>query len=89
MWLYPDGSRILELSTKCAPPDGFRVAAEVKAFLSNRGVDLSGEQQTRTRTALDYFTQLRAAQSLGASQRATRRRGARGCGGAIVLRPIE
>jgi hypothetical protein len=61
MWLYPDGSRILELSTKCAPPDGFRVAAEVKAFLSDRGVDLSGEQQTKTRTALDYFTQLRAA----------------------------
>ena len=28
MWLYPDGSRILELSTKCLPNEGFQVAAE-------------------------------------------------------------
>jgi hypothetical protein len=33
----------------------------VKAFLSERGVDLSGEQQTKTRTALDYFIQILAA----------------------------
>ena len=28
MWLYPDGSRVLELSTKCAPDEAFQVAAE-------------------------------------------------------------
>jgi hypothetical protein len=55
MWLYPDGSRILELSTKCPPPEMFQVAAETRAYLSSNGVDLSGEQQTKTRTALDYF----------------------------------
>ena len=55
LWLYPDGSRILELSTKCAPADMFQVAAEARAFLAGRGVDLSGEQQTKTATALDYF----------------------------------
>jgi hypothetical protein len=55
LWLYPDGSRILELSTRCAPPDGFQVAAEAKAFLAERGIDLSGEQQTKTRTTLEYF----------------------------------
>src|SRR3954463_1546306 len=27
LWLYPDGSRILELSTKCAPSEMFQVAA--------------------------------------------------------------
>src|SRR4029453_2187538 len=27
-WLYPDGSRILELSTKCAPPDMLNVAVQ-------------------------------------------------------------
>lgn len=58
LWFYPDGSRILELSTKCPPADGFRVAAETKAFLADRGIDLSGEQQTKTRTALEYFSGL-------------------------------
>jgi hypothetical protein len=55
MWLYPDGSRLLELSTKCAPTNAFQVAAEVRAFLAGRGVDLSGEQETKTRKALTYF----------------------------------
>jgi hypothetical protein len=55
MWLYPDGSRILELSTKCAPGEAFNVAAETRAYLSGRGVVLTGVQQTKTRTALEYF----------------------------------
>jgi hypothetical protein len=55
LWLYPDGSRILELSTKCEPGEAFQVAAETRAFLSSRGVDLAGEQQTKTRTALEFF----------------------------------
>jgi hypothetical protein len=55
MWLYPDGSRILELSTKCPPREMFQVAAESRAFLASRGLDLSGKQQTKTRTALKYF----------------------------------
>jgi hypothetical protein len=57
MWLYPDGSRILELSTKCAPGEMFDVAAQSRAFLSSRGVDLSGKQQTKTRTALKFFAE--------------------------------
>jgi hypothetical protein len=59
MWLYPDGSRILELSTKCLPDEGFQVAAEARAFLSARGVNLSGEQETKTRKALEYFSGLK------------------------------
>jgi hypothetical protein len=55
LWLYPDGERILELSTKCAPGEGFQVAAEAQAFLADRGVDLYGEQHTKTKTALDFF----------------------------------
>ena len=57
MWLYPDGSRILELSTKCAPAEAFQVAAEMRAVLSDRGVDLGGEQETNTRKALVYFSE--------------------------------
>ena len=61
-WLYPDGSRILELSTKCTPSEAFQVAAEARAFLAGRGVDLSGDQETKTRKALDVFAKpLRAA----------------------------
>ena len=56
MWLYPDGSRIVELSTKCAPSEAFQVAAEAKAFLTDRGVDIAGEQQTKTATALKFFS---------------------------------
>jgi hypothetical protein len=55
LWLYPDFSRILELSTKCAPSEAFQVAAEARAFLTTRGVDLSGEQQTKTKKALEFF----------------------------------
>ncbi len=55
LWNYPDGSRILELSTKCAPPDAFQVAAEARAFLANKGIDTTGEQSTKTRTALEFF----------------------------------
>ena len=56
MWLYPDNSRILELSTKCAPSEAFDVAAETRAFLNTRGVDLGGEQETKTRKALEFFS---------------------------------
>ena len=56
LWLYPDGERILELSNKCPPGEGFQVAAETRAYLAGRGVDLYGEQQTKTKTALEYFS---------------------------------
>jgi hypothetical protein len=56
LWLYPDGSRIRELSTKCEPSEAFQVAAEARAFLASRNVDLGTEQQTKTRTALDFFS---------------------------------
>jgi hypothetical protein len=55
LWFYPDGSRILELSTKCRPGEAFDVAARARVFLSGRGIDTTGEQQTKTRTALEYF----------------------------------
>jgi hypothetical protein len=56
-WLYPDGSRILELSTKCPPADMLNVAVQSRLFLTERGLDLSGEQQTKTKTALEFFSQ--------------------------------
>jgi hypothetical protein len=57
LWLYPDGARVLELSTRCATNEAFQVAAEGRAFLTSRGVDLTAEQQPKTRKALEYFAQ--------------------------------
>jgi hypothetical protein len=55
MWLYPDGDRIFELSTKCLPSEAFQAAAEARVYLSSHGVDLAGDQQTKTRTALQFY----------------------------------
>lgn len=56
LWMYPDGSQIVELSTKARPDEAFQVVAEAKAFLHARGIDLTGEQQTKTKTALEFFS---------------------------------
>jgi hypothetical protein len=62
MWLYPDGERILELSTKCLPAEALMVAGQARVFLTRRGISLSGHQQTKTRTALEFFSkELKAA----------------------------
>jgi hypothetical protein len=62
LWLYPDSSRILELSTKCTAADAFQVAAESRIFLEGKGIDLDGRQDTKTKAALTFFSkQLRAA----------------------------
>jgi hypothetical protein len=55
MWLYPDGSHILELSARAETNEAFQVAAETRAYLASLGIDLSGEQETKTRRALEYF----------------------------------
>jgi hypothetical protein len=55
LWFYPDNSRILELSTKCAPAEAFQAAAETRAFLTNQGIDLSGDQEPKTNKALEFF----------------------------------
>ena len=56
LWMYPDGSQIVELSTKAKPDEAFQVAAEARAFLLSLGIDLTSEQQTKTKTALEFFT---------------------------------
>jgi hypothetical protein len=58
LWFYPDGTRILELSMKCTPDEAIRLAAQMRAVLTRRGIALTGEQQTKTRKALQYFSRL-------------------------------
>jgi hypothetical protein len=58
LWFYPDGSRIMELSTKCAPADWFETTTQTRHHLRELGVDLTGDQATKTRAALEYFAAL-------------------------------
>ena len=58
LWMYPDGSRILELSTKASVEDAFQVAARTLAFLKKKGLDLTAEQQPKTNRALKHFSNL-------------------------------
>ena len=46
---------IFELSTRVAPRDALEAAAAARAFLSTHGLDLTGEQRTKTKTALEFF----------------------------------
>jgi hypothetical protein len=55
LWMYPDNSMILELSTKCAPAEAFQVAAEVRSFLARHEIEPSDEQETKTKKALEFF----------------------------------
>jgi hypothetical protein len=55
LWLYPDDSRILELSTRTRSGDAFQAVAEVRAYLAEHHVAVSAEQQTKTRRALEFF----------------------------------
>jgi hypothetical protein len=55
MWLYPDGSRVIELSTKALPADALSTGLTLRRYLEGRGIDLSGDQQTKTKTALEFY----------------------------------
>jgi hypothetical protein len=55
MWLFPDGSRNLEISTKSAPVEAFQVTQELKTYLRDIGIELTGNQQTKTRAAMEFF----------------------------------
>src|SRR3954453_777660 len=62
VWLYPDGSRLLELSTKCLPKEALAVAAETRAYLADAGVPTTAAQETKTRTALEFYSKALASE---------------------------
>lgn len=55
LWLYPDGGTVVELSTKCLPGEGLDTAIELGELLTGAGIDTGAEQQTKTKTALEFF----------------------------------
>ena len=54
-WLLPDGSRIVELSTKCVPAETFTAAIESRAYLEDLGLELTEDPHTKTKTTLEFF----------------------------------
>ncbi|GAA2500455.1 hypothetical protein Ahu01nite_078640 [Winogradskya humida] len=54
-WTYPDGSRILEISTRCATAESLRVTKRLAAVLRAHRVDIADDQLTKTQATLDYF----------------------------------
>jgi hypothetical protein len=56
LWLYPDGSRILEMSTKGEPQEAFQLGAEFRAFIIGSGLRIGNQAVTKTNSALSYFS---------------------------------
>ena len=52
---YPEASYLLVLSPTCLHSEAFEVIAQTRAVLSAASIDLTGEQHTNTRAALEYF----------------------------------
>ncbi len=70
VWTYPDGSRIVELSTKCQPSEAFQVGVEMRSYMADHGIPIVGGQQTKTRAAMKFFGAEAAAASRGTERRA-------------------
>jgi hypothetical protein len=56
LWLNPDGSRVLELSTKGYPEEAFQLGAKFRAFLGQFHLMRETEARTRTSETLRSFT---------------------------------
>jgi hypothetical protein len=64
-WRLPNGDDLVEVSIKVSPTKASRAQKEFNAHLLELGLDPEGAQETKTRTALEYFA---------SEARATRRR---------------
>ena len=55
MWLFPDGSRNLELSAKCEPANVYQFGRAFRGYLTSSGIEITGNQQTKTRATMEFF----------------------------------
>ncbi len=54
-WRLPDGDDLVEVSIKAPPDQAEQASKDFEAHLRSLGLDPEGTQQTKTRTALEYF----------------------------------
>jgi hypothetical protein len=55
LWRYPDGSSLLELSTRVKPRELRHESRRLWAFLAGLGLDVAADQQTKTEHTLTFF----------------------------------
>lgn len=55
-WVLPDESDLVELSVKADPDKVAEAAAQFTEILRESGIDTDGAQQTKTKSALHFFT---------------------------------
>jgi hypothetical protein len=54
-WQLPDGSDVIELSIKAKQAEAAAARAALEGFLAELGITQETRQQTKTRTALEFF----------------------------------
>ena len=54
-WRLPDGRDVIEISIKAKQAEAAAAQAALEGFLAELGIDPETRQQTKTRTALEYF----------------------------------
>jgi hypothetical protein len=55
-WHYPGQVPLVELSTKATPQNVLQVYADTTTFVAGHGLSAAGEQEPKTRKALEFFT---------------------------------
>jgi hypothetical protein len=58
-WRLPDGEDLLEVSIKVKPAEAAKAQKAFEGHLRELGLDAHGAQETKTRTALEYFSRLK------------------------------
>jgi hypothetical protein len=54
-WRLPDGDDLVEVSIKTSPKEALQARKDFESHLRKLGLDPEGAQETKTRTALNYF----------------------------------
>jgi hypothetical protein len=54
-WRLPNGDELVEVSIKAPPGEADKAHKDFDTHLRNMGLDPQGAQETKTRTALEYF----------------------------------
>ena len=55
-WHFPGYVPLVEMSTKTVPADVVQVYGEVRQFLQRYGLSANGEQEAKTRRALEFLS---------------------------------
>lgn len=64
-WRLPDGDDLVEVSIKVPPGEAHQAQREFDDHLRSLGLDPQGAQETKTRTALEYFAKVCRAAAAG------------------------